>query len=479
MKLLFSTILLFISLASYSQITYSGRVNYDDGGAAANLSVVLRDSKYILAYATTDADGRYTLKNTADGEIRYIEVAGAGIKKVSKQVSLKSQEVNFTVIKEVMQIREVTVLAPPMSQRGDTINYTVSRFADQKDRTIEEVMQKMPGIDIKESGQISYQGKSINKFYIEGMDMLGGRYRIATTNISAKDIATVQVYENHQPIKMLRGVKQSDRAAINLKLKSSVIGAWNANFELGGGYEPAMWSAEAVATLFARRMQSIITYKSNNVGEDLTGELNSLIYGGFMSESPLVLSEIYSPSVPQINEERYLQNKTHVASVNTIFKLDSLYFLTVYGDFQSNNELFTGEGLTEYFMPSDTTSIREKTVANFDVKKANFDIKLEGNGDKFYLNNMLRVNGEWRYDRGGVRSNGDDVSQNYDHFYGNVSNQFKVTKKIDDFYYEISSYNAYNNSPSNLKVSPLLYGNLYDSALYDNLMQSTKQENFK
>ena len=77
----------------------------------------------------------------------------------------------------------------------------------------------MPGIDVEKSGEIKYNGRAINKFYVEGMDMLKGRYGLATNNIAAKDIATVQVLENHQPIKALKHLQISDDVAINLKLK--------------------------------------------------------------------------------------------------------------------------------------------------------------------------------------------------------------------------------------------------------------------
>ena len=50
----------------------------------------------------------------------------------------------------------------------------------------------MPGIEVSDKGEIKYNGKAINKFYIEGHDMLGGRYSIATNNIHQKDVGSVE-----------------------------------------------------------------------------------------------------------------------------------------------------------------------------------------------------------------------------------------------------------------------------------------------
>lgn len=79
----------------------------------------------------------------------------------------------------------------------------------------------MPGIDVDESGRITYQGKAINKLNIEGLDLMGNRYNQATRNMPAEAVAQVQVMENNQPIKARQGKVNNDRATLNLKLKKT------------------------------------------------------------------------------------------------------------------------------------------------------------------------------------------------------------------------------------------------------------------
>ena len=107
-----------------------------------------------------------------------------------------------------------------ISSHGDTLLYNVAAFRSASDRNIEDVIRKLPGISVSENGTISYQGESINKFYIEGLDLLSGRYALATRNISPDDIASVSIYENHQPKKVLKDISFSEKAALNLKLKN-------------------------------------------------------------------------------------------------------------------------------------------------------------------------------------------------------------------------------------------------------------------
>ena len=99
----------------------------------------------------------------------------------------------------------------------------------------------MPGIDVAENGAISYNGQQINKFYIEGKDLLGGRYGLATNTVHQEDVATVEVMENHQPIRVLEDVSFSQSPAINLRLKSRARSAWAGTVKAAGGVSPALW----------------------------------------------------------------------------------------------------------------------------------------------------------------------------------------------------------------------------------------------
>ncbi len=85
-------------------------------------------------------------------------------------------------------LKEVTVKADRIREQGDTITYNVGSFAQQQDRSISDVLKRMPGINVEQSGKIQYQGGVINKFYIEGSDLLGGKYGIATNGTSHEDV---------------------------------------------------------------------------------------------------------------------------------------------------------------------------------------------------------------------------------------------------------------------------------------------------
>ena len=109
----------------------------------------------------------------------------------------QTDSINLDSIFKTLDLQEVEVKAKKIRQSGDTVTYNASSYIKKEDKVLEDLLRKMPGISVSSDGQISYNGKWISDFYIEGSDLLGGRYTIATTNINADDIATVQVMENH------------------------------------------------------------------------------------------------------------------------------------------------------------------------------------------------------------------------------------------------------------------------------------------
>src|SRR5690554_4852077 len=158
---------------------------------------------------------------------------------------------------------------------GDTINYSVLSFIDETDRSIGDVLKKLPGVQVLSSGKILYQNKEISKFYVEGLDLLQGKYGVATNNIDAQQVATVQVLENHQPIKALKDMEVPENAAINLRLKQSALGAFFVTAQAGIGLPPLLLSNELIGMRFTRTQQNMLVYKGDNTGRDISKELTS------------------------------------------------------------------------------------------------------------------------------------------------------------------------------------------------------------
>ena len=239
---------LFGGSVAIAQTVLQGTVRYagsKEPVAGANVIFQSPDGARTLGYTIADADGKWSFGYKGSTDTIRIMVTGFNLKASFRTMPVSIGSVDFLVEYEELQIKEVTVKAEPVKRHGDTLNYYVSAYIDTLvDRSIGDVLKKMPGIDVAKNGQIYYNNRPINKFYIEDMDLMGGRYGVAVNNVRAEDVASVEVMENHQPVKVLAGFEFSPDAAINLRLKRSAKGSLIATFLLGTGYTPWLWTGE-------------------------------------------------------------------------------------------------------------------------------------------------------------------------------------------------------------------------------------------
>ena len=178
------------------------------------------DGKRILAYSYSQPDGSFILECPQGPQQEFLlTTSRLGYEPYRQKIPAQTQQTEILLKESSLTLREVKVISSPIRRQGDTISYYMSNFHRPQDRNLADVLARMPGIHVQSDGRVQYDGKPINRFYIEDMNLLGERYSLATQNLSPSDIAAVQVYENHEPIKMLRDRSQTEQAALNIKLK--------------------------------------------------------------------------------------------------------------------------------------------------------------------------------------------------------------------------------------------------------------------
>lgn len=427
------------------------------------MSITLHETESgpVRVFAVAGTDGKYQLEYDGAAETVYISVSGINIEKTVISVPNRSQTLDFTVEEKVTEIKEITIRQPKISQRGDTLNYNVASFTDIGDRTIADALRNMPGIEVSESGEIRYQNRPINKFYIEDLDLLQGRYGLATTNIKAKDVATVQVMENHQPIRALRNIEFVDEAAINLKLKDSAKGVFIANAQAGLGASPVLWSNEVTGMYFASQRQDMIIYKGDNSGRDVGRELN-MLYGNPLSdgEEGRYLS-VLSPSPPGISQEMYLFNDSHIGSVNDLKKISNHYTLTTNLNYLFDRTDRKSAAFEEYYLPGDDIiAVEDKTNSRHYKNRLNTDLDLEANTDNFYLKNNLRIGGQWDRESGRTITD-ENVYQHLREPTYDIANSFDYIAVKENKTVRLSSVTTYRDLEQTLLVSPFLYADFF------------------
>ncbi|MDP4290458.1 MAG: carboxypeptidase-like regulatory domain-containing protein [Bacteroidota bacterium] len=462
-------ILLIVSICglSHAQIIIKGNITDATGSPCPFVSVVLKElpDSVMVSYAFSNAEGKYQLKYSGKKARLNVSISGLTIVSQSKTIDNKDADINFKVQEKVVTLKEVVVKSTKIWGAHDTLNYLVSAFSNKNDVVIGDVLKKMPGIDVSESGQISYQGKPINKFYIENLDLLGGRYGIAINNIPVRDVATVQVLENHQPIKALQKLKSSDNAAINLKLKDAAKGIFTLVPRLGIGATPLLWDNELSGMYFAKKGQIITTYKGNNTGVDLSKELTSFNAQNSFNGNNLV--GLQMPSPPSISQSRYLFNNSNAATINTLKKTgedSQLNFNLIYYNDHENRR---STSQSSYYILKDSTIVVDEDMkSSTNTNRLETELRFNQNDSSKYVNDLVNVQGLWKDNLGDVITDA-TIHQQMKNPTFSVANSFYYIKKGQkENGYEISSLMGFKSSPQSLTIRPGLYSDLFNNDQY-------------
>ncbi len=289
-----------------------------DGTAISNVLCSVRRGKGApAAYTFTDNSGKFTLTAEPADSVSFSLI---GYAKLTLPASSVGENAVIRLAKADFALKEIVVKAPPIRQRGDTLVYDVNSFKSQNDKYISDVLKKLPGVTVSDNGAIQYQGRGINKFYIEGRDLLEGKYTLASNGLDVNAVKSVEIIEHNQHVKSLRDIQPSDRAAVNLKLDKKFMVRPFGELRAGAGNGP-VYDVGLLVTLLTRGPQALVTLQANNIGKDFMSEsadkLSFSDIDTYISPYSTVLSMpgIRSISIPL---NRYLFNRSRLASVNIL-----------------------------------------------------------------------------------------------------------------------------------------------------------------
>lgn len=438
---------------SMAQTSLSGHViNKVTEVPVVGANVIVKNGNgKIAGFASTDAKGFFSV-DVSDSTKLTVNVSMLGFKKYSMPIHDIHNPLTIKLDDGNYSIKEVVVKADRIRANGDTIKYNVATFTQKQDRTIGDVMKHMPGIDVKDNGSIEYQGQAINKFYIEGNDLLGGKYGVATNGISADDIGMVEVLENHQPMQVLSGISLSDQAAINLKLKNKAKGTWLMNGQLAGGVSTQpkgmVWDGDLLLMKALPSYQTITMLKSNNDGKSL----ESLTTDFFENERNTQLSDYVSLSLPTISSldaKRSLFNRSHMFSTSHMWKKKTIEYKGQIDYYNFRNKMSAASNIT-YFLPNSTKVITEDRNGIERGNQLTGSFVVEMNQKDYFLNNTFKPVLKW-YDTSVGMSENFQKAESPDFYLSNKTKMIKrfAGKHLITFYAD----NEWENFPSTLNVN--------------------------
>ncbi|NAW50717.1 hypothetical protein GNY06_04720 [Elizabethkingia argentiflava] len=398
---------LLITLSSLAQTTITGKVSDLQGNSLANASVTVEipNNSVIIAYNITDAKGYYKIVFNSSLQKINLRVKAFNKKTQIKIVDNRDQTINFNMVSDITEIKEVVLKTKLITRKGDTISYDLKSFTHKNDRVLADALKKIPGIDVNKDGTILYQGEPINKFYINGKDLMEGGYGLINNSLPIQAIGKVEVMENHQPVKILQDKIPSDQAAINIKLKKSIT--MTGRGELGLGASPLLWNVKLSPMLFTDKVQWVLSYKTNNQAESIESESNILSFGSRHEGVRRQVSQknwlnIDQASSPNISQKRYLLNSVHFLSGSLLTQLKNKdWEFKAHSNYTNNTIEQDSYNETQYAQQfNHGAQISHSIKNNFYTDKAKAELIFTKNTKKTFFKNTTSLTQFWNSDRG-------------------------------------------------------------------------------
>ncbi len=176
--------------------------------------------------------------------------------------NIRLKEINQTLMEVVIKAAKA-----PLFIKGDTIEYDATTFKVAPGSTVEDLLRRLPGIEVDASGNISTQGKNVNKVYVDGKTFFGDDPKSATKNLGAETISKVQVFDEKSEQTKLTGIDDGTKEkAMNLELKEEFKNGKFGKISAAAGTE-GRWASNGNFNRFNKKTQLSFIGYANNVNQ--------------------------------------------------------------------------------------------------------------------------------------------------------------------------------------------------------------------
>lgn len=476
--LLFLTVCVHFSYAQQQSI--EGTLKTQSGKSVPFASVMIKNTQNkIIAFKSSDAEGRFGLLIPATQNLSELslEINHLGFKKISEALKEGQNRYEIRMEEHSIDLADVQVKSRPrLTSIGDTLSYDVGSFAKNEDRSIEDVIKRMPGMEVNEDGKIKFNGQDISNLYIDGDDLLDNKYAIGTKTIPYAMVQGVEVLQNHQPLKVLKNKSISDKIAVNLVIKEEAKLKLTGQAKLGAGL-PNQYDGEVNTILFNKKYKTLNVLKGNNIGNDLSSDFTGFNFASSLSgmgnSRPASLLSSGTAGNPSLPKNRYFLNNSGSLNANNLVNHKSgLQVKSNVKLLLDRNEMVYNS-LSEYYSGEDTIRYHERQdLANHPfISDLSFNAQV--NKDAYYFNNALKFTYSKETSHSALLSNEVDMNQKLQNRVRDFSNTLDYVPELKNKnIISLNWYLNYYNQPQSLSIQPGINADIFNDG---NAFQSLNQ----
>ena len=209
--------------------------------AYATASLTVKGESVAARYILTDAEGKASLTKVKKGTY-ILKAELMGYKPYEQEITLEKNvdlgEVKMEEDTQVIDAASVTAVGNPIVVKKDTIEYSASSFKTSDNDMLEELLKKLPGVEVAADGSITANGETITKIMIDGKPFFLDDPQLASKNIPAKLIEKVKVVEKKSDQALFTGIDDGEEETIiDLSVKKGMMDGWFGNLMGGGGHD--------------------------------------------------------------------------------------------------------------------------------------------------------------------------------------------------------------------------------------------------
>lgn len=482
-------VLLFLLLIGFtiSKAQVKGIVTNANQQPLANATVYLKQKDgLVIAFAKTNETGnflfnkKYNLTNNDFICASYIGYKDSCLNAVNTTDSFIIITLNktATVLKEVVVNNRVS----PITVKGDTTKYNIAKFTNGTEDKLEDILKKLPGIDVDATGGLTFKGKKIDKVLIEGEDFFSKDYKVLTKTITAAAISEVEAIENYEEEELLSDAKKGNETVLNIGLKEAFKLKVFGEFTVGAGTNKDWQLANNLFSLNAKTKIGLINNYNNyavdikpNVQEQL--QLNDVLPKNIFSNSnrnlpintlaPITATyEINrdtwaSPKVSTLQLNKKVGSKLFIKS-NSSYKFNELQqFQTIGTSFINSNINILDSGMqaANTYLFSTKNDIEYKLTTTSKLKAS-----VSFNSNDISTNNDILT----KFQNMGFNSNYQQTNTN-NNFIGKLSYIKKLTANTT---FEINYYLANNKNQENIFSNTIRLNNVLGLGNTDGIVEN-------
>ncbi len=259
-------------LAQNKNITLEGAVADSSGIGLPSASVVVLQQKdsVVHAFGLSGPEGRFAIKRVTPGDY-ILQITYLGYQTHYQLVNVPADQpkmalgiILLTPSNTLLDAVDINAQRAPMSIRKDTIEYNAGAFKTQPGSVVEDLLRKLPGVEVQQDGTIKAQGETVQNVLVEGKEFFGQDPKIATKNLPADAVDKVQVFDKKSDMAEFTGIEDGrDQKTINLKLKEDKKQGYFGNVSGGYGTEER-YEGKFNVNRFGKKMQFSALGAANN-----------------------------------------------------------------------------------------------------------------------------------------------------------------------------------------------------------------------